>query len=403
VSSAKQQMGRLELATPQVFVSSDPGEYCSKIISSPAEINQLEALAQSLLSSHDCTLHPRFFSASIANKSWLPRVVAVRQSGNIVGLLYAKEWKIAGIPTGIIYVDASLGKMLVAEPIHRENVFHIGLRSLIDLPHVCGMRIMAATQGFEIPALQRLLPLLSVDACYTPVKHHSCLLLPSSYHQFLASLGYHTRQDFRRYRRRFEAANHKYFENLSLADFKKAAMPLVKRDTLKTGSHEIERAIRMLSAVDRPWLAGLRHSNGEWLSVVGGWYEADRVVLFTQLNNDRKYARFQLSTVLRGYFIESLIANNVREILFWGGVGGPLSRYATYIACVGVHLDNPRWTWRWLRRGVKLLQPFFPLPIARASDWIVPRAPQSMSELSRLLEQRQSKNAQFACGPAVTD
>lgn len=365
-------------ATRQVAISPERA-YSATLISSQAEISGLEEIAHSLLSRAHSTLQPRFFSASIAPEEWVPRIVAIRHGDSIVGILYAKERKFAGMLTGIIYADASLGKMIVAEPGHLEDTLCTGLTALFYKRGTRGIRILIPTEGLELPILQKFLPSLPGDTCWTAAKNHSSLALPPSYDLFLQSLGHHTRQDFRRYRRRFEAANYGFVGKLSLPEYEHAASQLLANYAMKSDPHGIERAVRILSAVDRPLLIGLRHGNGEWLSVLGGWYEFDRFVALSQLNSDRKYPRAQLSIVLRGYLIEMLIRNGVRNIVFWGGLGGPLIRYSKYIRSVALHLDSRRWTWRTLRSAFQMIRPLLPRDVDAAGDWVAPRSSRPLS------------------------
>jgi hypothetical protein len=363
----------------QQVATSPERVYSATLISSEAGISTLSEVARPLLSRFDSTLQPRFFSASVEPGKWMPRIVAIRHGDSLVGVLYAKESKFAGIPTGIIYADASLGKMLVAEFGHFENALSTGVAALFKNGGTRAIRILVSGHGSELPILQRLLQSLPGDSCWTPAKNHSSLALPASFDSFLQSLGYHTRQDFRRYRRRFETASYEFVEKLSLAEYQRAAAQLLGSDAMKSDPHQIDRTVRILSVVDRPLLAGLRHANREWLSVVGGWYEADRFVLFSQLNSDRKYPRAQLSIVLRGYLIEMLIGSGIRSIVFWGGLGGPLIRYSKYIPCVALHLDSRDWKWRALRRVFPIVRPLLSREMEAAGEWIAPRAGQPLS------------------------
>ena len=49
-----------------------------------------------------------------------------------------------------------------------------------------------------------------------------------------------------------------------------------------------------MSQVQRPMLTGLRGPDGEWLSILGGWYEGDQAVVFLQMNNDQGYPQDSL-------------------------------------------------------------------------------------------------------------
>ena len=112
--------------------------------------------------------------------------------------------------------------------------------------------------------------------------------------------------------------------------------------------------MNVVAAVDRPWAVGLKHGNGEWLSVAAGWYSGDRATMFFQLNNDREHAEASLSVVLRARLIETLIGRGVRELVFWSGSAPPLSRYATEIPAVALHLDSRTPAWRLARFAIRI-------------------------------------------------
>ena len=128
----------------------------------------------------------------------------------------------------------------------------------------------------------------------------------------------------------------------------------------------------MAATADRPLAVGLKHRNGEWLSVICGVYRRAAGVLLLQLNNDRDFPRDSLSVVLRGYLIESLIHQGMKELIIWAGTAPPLSRYVTKIPTLGIYLDSPEYKWRLLRRLVSKFGPWLPRQIKLEASWIAP-------------------------------
>jgi hypothetical protein len=293
-----------------------------------------------------------------------------------VGVLYTKEKKLAGIPTGLLYVDTTLGSMLSVNEPEREPIFRAALQALLKKRGVRGMRIVIPPSGFEMMALQDIPSQISVDLCYAPTQNHSLLVLPDRYETFLKLLGHQTRRNFRYYRRRSQAANYHFVDKLSIDEFTCAASALRKETLIKSGSKAIKRAIDMISVAERPLLMGLRHHNGEWLSILGGWYESGRAIIFLQMNSDKRFRNASLSIVLRGYLIELFILRGVRNVVFWAGSGGQLSRYSEYLPSVAVHLDKRSFLWSIVRHTIAPLVSLLPGPIAKMAEWIVPRVPQ---------------------------
>ena len=358
-------------AKPQQFAAGRA--WSIEILSSPAEIRQLSESAALLLRDRDSTSDPRFFLASIDEKRWIPRVVTVTCAGNLAGIVYAKERKLAGVPTGIIYADATLDAMAVAAPAYRQEVFEISVQRLLERKNSRGLRILIPPQGFEYEAIQKMAGSRLLDVSQAPVENHSVLELPPSYDLFLDNLGKKTRRNFRYYRRRFEALGF-YVEEVSGGQFQQAASDLLKKSVVGAEREGIKRALAMLAASRRPIRVGLRHKNGEWLSILGGWYELDRAIVFIQMNDDRDYAHSALSVVMRGYLIESLISRGVPNLLFWAGTGSPLHRYCQYLPTIGVHLDVRSLAWRISRRVISWTAAFLPARMSLLASWIAPRA-----------------------------
>ena len=126
----------------------------------------------------------------------------------------------------------------------------------------------------------------------------------------------------------------------------------------------------MVATAERPLAVGLKHRNGEWLSVIGGVYRPCAAVLLFQLNRDLEFPRDSLSVVLRGYLIESLIQQGMKEFIIWAGTAPPLSRYASYVPTVAVYVDSPEYKWRLARGLISTFGPFLPRQLKSDARWI---------------------------------
>jgi len=354
------------------------------LLSSAAEINR----TASQLVQPDAIINPRFFLASVS-KGWKPRVVAVSRAGALVGVMYAKERVISGVPTGVVYADGSLDDIFLAGPEHREDAFCVAVETLLACSRIRGVRLRLLRGSSELAAIRRLVASRPIDSRYFRIKYraldlwkfHAHLELPESYEQFLARLGGTARHNFRYYRRRFEKAGHRLVQNLSLEELRVAATSLAEKSKFAEvpQPNEFEGMLRMMEATGRPLAIGLRHHNGEWLSVIGGWYRPDGAVLLFQMNNDRDFSRDSLSVVLRGFLIEALISQGLKEFVIWADTGPPLSRYVTYRPTIGVHLDRPTFAWRTARFFLSRGRPWMPKRLAWAAQWLAPVLVYSMS------------------------
>jgi hypothetical protein len=266
----------------------------------------------------------------------------------------------------MIFGDSTFHSMIVADPKYRQIVFRVAIAAILRQPRVRSLRLLVPPHGIEVDTVLQLAS-SSFDLCHAPANHHSVLQLPSSYRNFLNTVGSRTRRNFRYYREHSEAAGHVYVEEIALAEFRKAAYSLLKEGVVGANVTGIDRAINIFATVNRPLLVGLRRENGEWLSLIGGWYESNRAVMFLQMNSDKRYARFSLSLVARAHLIESLIGKGVRSLVFWAGVGGPLSRYVEPVPATAIYVDAQHFAWRTFRRIVNSRRNWLPVALR---EWI---------------------------------
>ena len=101
-------------------------------------------------------------------------------------------------------------------------------------------------------------------------------------------------------------------------ELRSAAFYLAPKCTIPSRRRSIDKFLKMTATADRPLAVGLKHRNGEWLSIACGVYRPAAGMMLLQLNNDREFPRDSLSVVLRGYLIESLIHQGMKELIFLG-------------------------------------------------------------------------------------
>jgi hypothetical protein len=360
-------------------ISSLASEYSGVLLSAATKIRDLKEVAGQLAQQDEPMLDPAFFLGSVS-KGWAPRAVVVYTGPDVAGILYAKERVISGISTGVVYADGSLGGMLLVREQHRQDVFRVALETLLSSPGIRGVRLRVLRDGGDLDAIGQLVVSRSLDVQYSLIEHddsplwkyHAHLSLTDNYERFLSRLGSTTRHNFRYYRRRFEASGHRFIDRLSLDELRSAALELASKSKFVTSWRqlEIENGLNMVAAASRPLAIGLKHQNGEWLSVIGGWYRPRGGVLCFQCNNDCDFGSDSLSIVLRAYLIESLIGQSLEELVIWADTRGPLSRYVSYVPAVGVRLDLPTCSWRVARLLISTARPFLPRRLAAVAQWI---------------------------------
>lgn len=149
-------------------------------------------------------------------------MVVVSQDQRIAGLLYCKERVVAGIKTGIVYGNDSLGVMVAAYPEETESVIRCAVDAL--LKHRLGLRFLVPPD--RLPFLRGVEAAADLDFCR--VHHHHHPELPRTYDGFLVKLGPGTWRNFRPCRRKSELAGN-VFSELAFPDFCAAARCLFPR------------------------------------------------------------------------------------------------------------------------------------------------------------------------------
>lgn len=356
----------------QLEIMSAPARLSTTVFTQRNEILDLEGLAPQLFLGRSSTLRPGFFLASITGMAWIPQVVVVRRSEEVVGVVYAKERTIKGFPTGLVYSDATLDTMVVAEPGQEQLIFSHAVSALLTTRGIRGLRLTVPPEGLEIAATRAIASSLRTDISEAPLEYHTVLPLPPSYDGFVEGLRAKTRRNFRYYRRRSEAVGHQYVEGMEMSEFRDAAARLLEKSVTGADRDGVTRAMTMLSLVRSPLLVGLRTLDGELISIVGGWYEGDRTILFFQMNDDRDRPGDSLCAVLRGYLIERLIAKGITGLLFWAGAGHPYSQYTRSLPATALYLDRRGLAWRACRALVRAVRPVLPRRFDWMLGWIVP-------------------------------
>ena len=344
---------------PPGTLASGPREYTSTVFSSASDIAQLAADVDRLLPQRDVALTPQFMLASL-DDTWTPRVVVVSRNGRVAGVVYGKERMIGGFSSGLIYGDGRLGHLVVSDLIDCEAVLATAIRAWFALPRVRGVRLAIWPSSAEACTVERVRAALDLDltiAAPASYELHSRLPLASDYDAFLSSLGHQTRRNFRYYRRKFEAAGHRYVERVNPGDLEGMLGSLRAKSRIPFTAAKMKTAARTVLSTPNPWVVALRHANGDYLSVAAGWFDRGRATMLLQQNNDLEFGDASLSVVLRAYLIETLIGQGTPELVFWSGSAPPLSRYTQPLDAISLHFDARTFGWRLVRGMIGAAQP----------------------------------------------
>jgi hypothetical protein len=368
---------------PELTVRVGSRMLTAELVSSEAAIFELAESMRIHARGREYGPDPHFYLASVLPQKWTPRVVAVRENDQILGLLFTKERKIARLNTGLLLADSSLGTAVLSDDVNREDVLCAAIHYLFSALHVRGLRMLIPPEGTEMAAIQKThheLSFVDVDVFHNSKARHGRLPLPVSYEEFLNMLGKSTRRNFRRYRRRFEDGHNQYVEQIPYLDFAEAVVYLIGKcraggglPSFHMNPDNMERFLRMLAVAQEPLLAGLRRSDGQWMAIIGGWRESQTATVVLQLNDDSSYPNDSLSVVLRSYVVDTLINRGIRHVTFWAGASAPLASHCNHVPVIAVHLDARTHFWRLFRYSVAQVVSWFP-QVKNAAVWIAPPA-----------------------------
>jgi len=251
------------------------------------------------------------------------------------------EYCVAGIPTGVYSTDDSSALRTVIALAHeRAEMASLAAQALIRQgAHVVLCTYDEALESAELPA-----PRLAAGSANSgsllwarrsrPVAR--TLRLADTYDATLATLGKSTRFNLRYYRRRLLAAMDCTFVPDVRGQLSEADLRAINAACLNPVPFDLFK-LQYASACELPggFLIGLRGPQGEWLSLIGGWRQADTTVLHWQTNASG-YERSSIGTVMRSFFIESEVERGTRWLSFYGGT--PHSMQHSFVPHVATDL-----------------------------------------------------------------
>src|SRR5450432_406336 len=165
-------------AVPQ---SASDGAYSATLLDSPSQDLARLMQADGFVQLQEHTYNSKFFLASIAGHDWEPRVYIVRHRETVVGIVHAKERKLAGFKTGLVYADATLDNLVLAESAHREQVLQAAIARIFSSRGVYGLRISVLPGTDEFNAVQKVIEAIPLEASWARVDNHVVLPLPKTY------------------------------------------------------------------------------------------------------------------------------------------------------------------------------------------------------------------------------
>jgi len=316
-----------------------------RILRTSEQIVVLTPVARELLKisrdPNDINLLPENYLA-LMERQFTPMVVSLSEGDNVIGLVFAKERRVAGIGNGIAKIGDFSGRGGILCQKGREySVINAALQAIQSLPRIHALRIrtneeLEVDTGLSCGGNPDFLIKKSGPHRAQP----DLLELPMDYEGFLASVGQHTRRNMRYYRRLVAAEGFRYDE----ADGRnfipaKTIHQLNRISQYAKRPASLDRCLELIDRQNHPFYAMLRDRTGEPISMLAGWIADDMLTVATQFN-DPKYRRLSLSLVLRAYTIESAISRGLRLLYFYGGSSEMLGRHCLERQIFDLNIDR---------------------------------------------------------------
>jgi Acetyltransferase (GNAT) domain len=282
-------------------------------------------LARSVLSRYDLTNLPEYLLARMASSS-RPNVVVCHEMGKLVGVMYVKERRLYGIPTGWCFGGDETGRGLVTASAERESeVITHSCQFLLD-KGVHALRLRWHCSGDAVPTSGIEGPGLQVVSNTQDQAEGDLLELPDDYEMFLAGVGPHTRRNLRYYRRKAEDEGIRFVPKIDVEEYERVVEAMREVTDFPHDPIRQERDRRFFHMLGEPLIMGLQKGDGTFVSILAAVRFEKSLHVLSQLN-DQSLRRMSISVVLRSYLIEQSIELGFTSMHFVNGSSPMLGRY----------------------------------------------------------------------------
>lgn len=254
-----------------------------------------------------------------------------------VAAVLTYEYQIAGVGTGVYAADFKGGARAVVAPRSlRPRAVFAAAEALLKQQ---GLLIQLSYVGED--SATRLAQIAQTRLHWASRVRNSAGYIPmeSDLEGTLAQLGKRTRRNLRYYRRLAEAEL-----GVSLV-----VAPRLTREEFIAFNRATDYAVPDDQAAARfnkiqdnpaPLFLALRSGQGEWLSLIGGYFKGPDAIIEWQLNRS-DMAPYSLCTVMRSHLLEYVTHQHCRRTYFIGGTTHSMMNSMTHERIVDVVVSRP--------------------------------------------------------------
>jgi hypothetical protein len=278
-------------------------------------------------------------------------------ANDLDGAVLLYEYRIAGCGTGVFATDDITGERTVIAPRPvRTEVAQLACHKLLERG---AQTVMITLEGKADAGSDAWPQSASVSPCRIAARERKVpryLPLGKTLDQTLARLGRHTRRNLRYYRRRLESEIGATFVP-DVAMPKEEFFEFNRRSTHPAPEAHVAWRYNAIQQTPDTMFAGVKSSDGRWLSLIGGRRRSRLTEIQWQMNLGH-LSRYSLSTVMRSYVLEHEVQLGTTQLVFVGGT--PHSLRHSFVCSDAVDLIAQR-------RSLNALL------LRRFSRWIFPQ------------------------------
>lgn len=254
-----------------------------------------------------------------------------------VAAVLTYEYQVVGVGTGVYAADFKGGARAVVAPRSlRPRAVFAAADALLKQR---GLLIQLSYVGEDSPS--RLAGLAQTSLRWASRVRNSAGYIPmeQDLEGTLSKLGKRTRRNLRYYRKLAEAELGAFLV-VSPAISPQEFLDFNRATDYAVPDEQARARFAKLQQNPAPLFLGLRSAQGEWLSLIGGYFKGPDAMVEWQLNRS-DLAPYSLCTTMRAHLLEYVVGRHCRRAYFIGGTTHSMMNSMTHERIVDVVVSRP--------------------------------------------------------------
>ena len=240
---------------------------------------------------------------------------------DLKGAALTYEYKIFGLPSRVFSTSDFSGRTVIAPADVRLKVSALICRYLVENYAQIVLLSFVEDSGQNYQRYFDIAIASNKKYWWTTQKREvgATIILEKTVNATLANLGKHTRRNLRYYRRKAEAELKCSFAgDVTNSLSKDHLIELNHASTHPVADHLLDRRYNCIKTLEGAFCVGVKSSDGQWISLLGGRRHHGVSEIDWQLNRGG-LGKYSVGTVIRAYLIEHEIKIGMSRLFFEGG------------------------------------------------------------------------------------